>query len=108
VKDREPSAGRKKIRATVEQSLRPLTVPNFITLLRMAMVPFFVLAVNGHDFRLAALVFVLAGITDAMDGMLARLLDMRSLVGAYLDPLADKLLLSTAYIALTIPRGRRS
>ncbi len=106
MKDREPSAGRKKIRATVEQSLRPLTVPNFITLLRMAMVPFFVLAVNGHDFRLAALVFVLAGITDAMDGMLARLLDMRSLVGAYLDPLADKLLLSTAYIALTIPQGQ--
>lgn len=106
MKEAPPDTRRKKIRKTVEDSLRPVTVPNFITLLRMAMVPFFVLAVNSRDFKLAALIFVLAGLTDAMDGALARFLHMKSLVGAYLDPMADKLLLSAAYIALTIPQGQ--
>jgi cardiolipin synthase (CMP-forming) len=104
--EHRPKVDRQRIRATVEESLRPLTLPNFITLLRMAMIPFFVLAVNGHEFALAGLIFVLAGITDAVDGFLARYLRMRSVVGAYLDPMADKLLLATAYIALTIPQGQ--
>ncbi len=98
--------GPHKIRARVEQSLRPMTLPNFITFLRMAMIPFFVLAVNGHEFQLAALIFVLAGVTDAMDGAIARSFHQESLFGTYLDPIADKLLLSTAYIALTIPQGQ--
>ena len=98
--------GRRKIRTRVERSLRPMTLPNFITFLRMAMIPFFVLAVNGHEFQLAALIFVLAGVTDAMDGAIARSFHMESLFGAYLDPIADKLLLSTAYIVLTIPQGQ--
>lgn len=104
--ERHRRVDRKKIRSKVEGSLRPLTVPNFITLIRMAMVPFFVLAVNGHDFPLAALIFVLAGVTDAADGFLARYLRMTSLIGAYLDPMADKLLLATAYISLTVPQGQ--
>ncbi|NOZ79937.1 MAG: CDP-alcohol phosphatidyltransferase family protein [Acidobacteria bacterium] len=97
---------RGKIRTRVEKSLRPMTLPNFITFLRMAMIPFFVLAVNEHEFQLAALIFVLAGVTDAMDGAIARSFHMESLFGTYLDPIADKLLLSTAYIALTIPQGQ--
>ncbi len=99
-------SGRQKIRARVERSLRPMTLPNFITFVRMAMIPFFVLAVNGHEFQLAALIFVLAGVTDAMDGAIARSFHQESLFGAYLDPIADKLLLSTAYISLTIPQGQ--
>jgi len=97
---------RQKIRTRVEEKLRPLTLPNFITMLRMAMVPFFVIAVSERDFSLALLIFVVAGLTDAFDGYLARRMDMRSRIGAYLDPIADKMLITVAYIALTIPFGQ--
>jgi cardiolipin synthase len=97
---------RERIRTKVEEKLRPLTLPNFVTLFRMAIVPFFVLAVNDQDFRLALLIFVIAGSTDALDGWLARRLGAQSVVGAYLDPIADKLLVTVAYIALTIPQGQ--
>ena len=99
--------GERRIRTTVERSLKPLTVPNFITLVRMAMIPFFVLAVSEHDFRLALWTFVVAGLTDSLDGWVARRFGARSLIGAYLDPIADKLLLTTAYIVLTVPHGQR-
>lgn len=97
---------REKIRTQVEEKLRPLTLPNFITLMRMAMVPFFVLAVSEKDFRLALWIFVIAGLTDALDGFLARRMDMRSRIGGYLDPIADKMLIIVAYISLTIPQGQ--
>lgn len=95
-----------KIRTEVEKRLRPLTLPNFITLMRMAIVPFFVIAVAEGDFKVALLTLIIAGLTDALDGWMARRFDMESLVGAYLDPIADKLLLVTAYITLTIPMGQ--
>jgi cardiolipin synthase len=97
---------REKIRSKVEEKLRPLTVPNFLTLLRMAMVPFFVLAVSDANFELALWIFIVAGITDALDGFVARRMDMRSLIGAYLDPIADKMLITVAYISLTVPQGQ--
>ena len=97
---------RRKIRKRVEDKLRPLTLPNFITMMRMAMVPFFVLAVAERDFSLALWILIVAGLTDAFDGYLARRMDMRSRIGAYLDPIADKLLITVAYIALTIPLGQ--
>ena len=97
---------KQKIRTRVEEKLRPLTLPNFITFMRMAMVPFFVIAVSDRDFSLALWIFVIAGLTDAFDGYLARRMDMRSRIGAYLDPIADKLLITVAYIALTIPFGQ--
>ncbi len=102
----EGDTGRQRIRARVENSLRPLTLPNFLTMLRMAMVPFFVIAVNEHDFRLALWTFVIAGLTDSLDGYLARSLQMRSRIGAYLDPIADKILITCAYVALTVPQGQ--
>lgn len=97
---------RPPIRERVEEKLRPLTLPNFLTLFRMAMVPFLVIAISEHDFSLALWIFVLAGATDAIDGFLARRLGVRSVIGAYLDPIADKILLTTAYISLTIPFGQ--
>jgi cardiolipin synthase len=97
---------RNRIRARVEDKLRPLTLPNFLTFLRMAMVPFFVLAVVAHDFDLAVWIFVLSGFTDVLDGWIARTFNLRSRMGALLDPLADKILLTAAYIALTIPHGQ--
>jgi len=107
MRDRGESWDRDKIRSKVEEKLRPLTLPNFISMTRMAITPFFVLAVNDHNFRLALWIFVIAGLTDALDGWLARKLGSQSLVGEYLDPIADKLLLTVAYIALTIPQGQQ-
>ena len=97
---------RRKIRRRVEEKLRPLTLPNFITMMRMAMVPFVVLAISQRKFGLALWILIIAGLTDAFDGYIARRMDMRSRIGAYLDPIADKMLITVAYIALTIPQGQ--
>jgi cardiolipin synthase len=70
-------------------------------MLRMALAPVFVvLAVQG-DLKTAAIVFVVAAITDALDGLLARFGSQRTELGAILDPLADKILLGSAFVALT-------
>lgn len=99
------AAGRVARRAAreVRDALRPFTIPNGITLLRLAAIPFFALAVVSSNHRWALAIFVLAGVSDAVDGLLARHLGMRSLLGAYLDPIADKALLVTAYVVLTWP-----
>jgi cardiolipin synthase len=97
---------RERLKTKVEEKLRPITLPNFITLVRMAIIPFFVLAISGREYRLALWTFIVAGGTDVLDGWLARRLDTRSIIGAYLDPIADKLLLTAAYIALAIPQGQ--
>jgi cardiolipin synthase len=87
----------------VRAALRPFTIPNGITLVRLALTPFFVLATVSGDHLVALGIFIAAGVSDALDGMVARLLGMRSLLGTYLDPIADKLLLVTAYVVLTLP-----
>jgi cardiolipin synthase len=90
-------------RAAVRDALRPFTIPNGITLLRLALTPFFVLAVLEGNARLALVLFSIASVSDLFDGLLARTLGMRSQFGAYLDPIADKVLLVTAYVVLTWP-----
>jgi cardiolipin synthase len=87
----------------VRAALRPFTIPNGITLIRLAVTPFFVLAVVSANHRLALALFVAAGLSDALDGLLARTLKMRSVLGSYLDPIADKTLLVSAYVALSLP-----
>ena len=62
--------------------------------------PFLVLAILDGHFQLAFGLFVLAGVTDALDGLLARILHQRTLLGQYLDPVVDKLLLSTLFLVL--------
>ncbi len=74
--------------------------PNQLTLLRLCIIPFIVLTVLDGHFRTAFALFVLAGITDGMDGLLARWLQQRTKLGQYLDPVADKLLLSTLFLVL--------
>ena len=74
--------------------------PNQLTLLRLCIVPFLVLAVLDGHFRTAFALFVLAGVTDGLDGLLARWLQQRTVLGQYLDPVADKLLLSTLFLVL--------
>jgi cardiolipin synthase (CMP-forming) len=74
--------------------------PNQLTFLRLCMVPFLVLAILDGHYRTAATLFFVAGITDGLDGLLARLLHQRTVLGQYLDPVADKLLLSTVFLVL--------
>lgn len=81
----------------------PWTLPNFITLLRLAALPFFLYAISIGRIGIALVLFVAAGISDGIDGYLARRFDMRSALGAYLDPIADKLLLMSSYLFLSIP-----
>jgi cardiolipin synthase len=74
--------------------------PNLLTFLRLFIAPFLVLGVLNSNYKLAFALFVLAGITDAMDGLLARILNQQTMLGQYLDPVVDKLLLSTLFLVL--------
>ncbi len=76
------------------------TAPNLLTLLRICLAPFLVVAVLQGEYALGLALFVIAGLTDALDGTLARILKQRSMLGQYLDPVADKLLLSTLFLVL--------
>jgi cardiolipin synthase (CMP-forming) len=79
------------------------TYANQLTLLRMVFVPCFVLLlIYGHP-KSATVIFLLAGLTDGLDGLLARKLQQKTMLGSYLDPMADKLLLTAAFITLTVP-----
>lgn len=77
-------------------------LPNTITLARLFMVPVLILILKDENYRLALLVFLVAGISDALDGYIAKKFNFVSHFGAVLDPVADKLLLVSAYIMLTI------
>jgi cardiolipin synthase len=76
------------------------SAPNLLTLMRICLAPFLVAAILEGHFKLSFALFVAAGLTDALDGTLARMLKQRSTFGAYLDPVADKLLLSTLFLVL--------
>jgi len=78
-----------------------LTVANQLTLLRMALSPLLVVAVLSHEFTWALIIFVVAGVSDLLDGLIARLGHQKTTLGAMLDPVADKVLLNSAFVALT-------
>jgi len=78
-----------------------ITVPNIITLLRIFLVPLFVMTIVYKRFDYSLVTFLAASATDALDGFMARLKNQKSSLGAFLDPLADKLLLVTAFLSLT-------
>jgi cardiolipin synthase len=77
-------------------------LPNLITVSRIALVPVLILLLRDKSYGLALAVFIVAGISDAVDGYLAKRLNVQSQFGAMLDPIADKLLLVSAYVMLTI------
>jgi cardiolipin synthase len=79
-----------------------LNLPNLITIARILLVPVVVWAIASHEMQIAFVVFLLAGVSDAVDGFLAKRFHMTSELGAYLDPLADKALIVSIYIALGI------
>jgi cardiolipin synthase len=80
-----------------------LTIANQLTLLRMLLIPAFVILVVYGYFGWALVVFITAGITDALDGVIARRSGQKTSLGAWLDPMADKLLLVTTFVVLTLP-----
>src|ERR1700687_6155734 len=87
------------------RSIRPrsrgalgLNIPNLITLARILSVPIMVWAISSGEMLFAFALFVLAGLSDAVDGYLAKRLDMASELGAYLDPIADKALIVSVYV----------
>jgi cardiolipin synthase len=78
-----------------------LTAPNQLTLLRMLFLPFIVNSFLDQHYTTALVLFVLAGLSDGLDGLLARRLHQQTTLGQYLDPIADKLLLSTLFLVLS-------
>src|SRR5438094_1246183 len=83
---------------------RICTVPNQIPLLRLGFLPLFLILIVYEHYRYALLMLVLAGCSDGIDGLLARKLNQKSAVGAYLDPIADKLLLSSSFVILAMEK----
>jgi len=79
-----------------------LNLPNFLTLCRLGSVPIFLTFISRHRYTEALWVFAAAAVTDGLDGTVARLFDSRTELGAYLDPFADKLMLLSAFVVLTI------
>ena len=75
--------------------------PNLLTLLRLSFIPFIVSSILDGRYEIAFVLFVLAGVTDALDGVFARSLGQRTKLGEYLDPIADKLLISTLFLVLS-------
>jgi cardiolipin synthase (CMP-forming) len=84
--------------------VRYLTLANQITILRIMLIPAFVLLIVYGHLGAALAVFLLAGITDALDGLIARWTSHPTSLGAWLDPMADKLLLVTTFVVLTLPQ----
>jgi cardiolipin synthase (CMP-forming) len=81
---------------------RIFTVPNELTFLRLAFLPFFIIAIKYDRYLVALGILVVGGLTDALDGWLARELNQKTALGAYLDPIADKLLMSSSYFVLAL------
>jgi cardiolipin synthase (CMP-forming) len=79
-----------------------MNIPNLLTLLRIILVPVIVILLIQGSFIKALVVFLVAGISDGLDGFLARVLHQQTVLGAYLDPIADKALLASSFITLSV------
>src|SRR5256885_4425257 len=80
-----------------------LTIANQLTLLRMLLIPAFIVLIVEGELGWALAAFALAGVTDALDGVIARWSGQKTTLGAWLDPMADKLMLVSAFVVLTVP-----
>ena len=79
-----------------------INIPNILTLIRILLTPLFVIFLLKNLYSSALIVFTIAGISDGLDGFIARYFNQRTTLGAYLDPIADKILLTAAYASLAI------
>src|SRR4030043_206558 len=79
-----------------------LTIPNLITLTRILLTPLFIIFLIRGNYRRAMILFVLAGVSDLADGLIARTWQQKSRLGSYLDPLAGKILMAASFVTLSI------
>ena len=79
-----------------------MNIPNFLSLLRIILVPLLVIFLINKAFLKALILFTALGVTDALDGFLARILKQQTVLGSYLDPIADKILITSCFLALAI------
>ncbi len=79
-----------------------MNLPNILSVFRLFVTAFFVMAVNAGRFKLGLVLFVIQGVSDMLDGFLARLLGKKTALGAFLDPIADKAMLVSSYIVLCL------
>ena len=84
-------------------STRVLTIPNILTFLRIGLIPVFAILLVYNREACALVVFTIAGVSDGIDGFIARRLKQESELGTIIDPIADKLLMTTAFVMLTLP-----
>lgn len=82
-----------------------LNLPNCLTLVRILTIPFFLVCLTYHRYGAALVIFVVGAVTDFLDGLLARWMNQQTALGAYLDPIADKLLVITSYVMLGLIGG---
>jgi cardiolipin synthase (CMP-forming) len=82
-----------------------LNLPNFLTLIRILSIPFFLVYLSYHRYLEALIIFIIGGVTDFLDGLAARLMKQQTALGAYLDPIADKLMVITSFIVLGLIGG---
>jgi cardiolipin synthase len=90
------------IMASRPVSQASLTIPNLITLFRIILTPLFIIFLIQGNYRKALAVFILAGVSDLADGLIARTWQQKSRLGSYLDPLADKVLMAASFVTLSI------
>lgn len=79
-----------------------INIPNLITVIRILLVPVFIIFITKNRLSSALIVFTIAGISDGLDGFLARFFNQQTYLGAYLDPIADKILLTSAFVSLAV------
>ena len=85
--------------------IKMLNLPNFLTLIRILTIPFFLVYLAYHRYGEALVVFMIGGVTDFLDGLAARLMNQQTALGAYLDPVADKLLVFASFVMLGMIDG---
>jgi len=84
-------------------STRIITIPNLLTFMRIGLIPLFAITLVYHREGWALILFTIAGVSDGVDGFIARRMRQESELGTFIDPIADKLLMTTAFVMLTIP-----
>ncbi len=102
--DSEDAVNREGTGMPEERSSKIFTLPNLLSLSRILLTPVFVWAAVQRKPWLAFAVFLLAGATDALDGLTARVLRLKTNLGLWLDPMGDKILITAAFVVLTVPK----
>jgi len=99
----EPGQRRRILRGGFARGML-MNVPNFLTLLRIILVPVIVILLMDGSFGVALILLLVSGVTDVLDGFLARVLNQQTVLGAYLDPIADKALMISCFVTLSVKK----